>query len=422
MSEAAGQDPGRRGAIDAARLAALLLVVIGHLLLAVIDRGPDGALRGANLLALEPGVAWLAAAAPMPVFFAAAGWSNARADLHSAARRLRVLVGLGAVVVGAWSAASITELLIRGEGGIVADGARIATQPLWFLAAYVPFTAAGARLARFAARPVVAIGACLTALTAIDLARFVFHAPEIVGWAGFLMAWGVPWLLGGWWRGRWEAGGMQERRAGVALAAASLAAGAVLVQRFGYHPALIDAVKGHRSNTTPPTLFTAVASMAQVGVVMTAAPVLDRVAGRWQRWVRRAGVAAVAVYAWHLTALALCAAALAAGLWAPDRLTTAWWLTRPLWLAVVLGITALLVAVTGRVSERLTGRAVDPGRPPAGSSTVMAGLVLSTCGAAVVGLKGPRTLPAAGAAVIAFAAGWWFLRPRSAGWRWLLHR
>jgi hypothetical protein len=86
--------PGRREGIDVARILALLVVVLGHLLLAVVDR-PGDEVRGANLLALHPGWALVAAAAPMPVFFAAGGWANATAAWSSAVPRLRTLVGLG---------------------------------------------------------------------------------------------------------------------------------------------------------------------------------------------------------------------------------------------------------------------------------------------------------------------------------------
>ena len=66
--------------IDVARVGALLIVVFGHLSLAVIDR-PGGHVRGANLLALHPGWAFVVAIAPMPVFFAAAGWAHTTSDL-----------------------------------------------------------------------------------------------------------------------------------------------------------------------------------------------------------------------------------------------------------------------------------------------------------------------------------------------------
>ena len=119
---------------------ALTLVVVGHLTMAVIDRDRHGAVRGTNLLLLYPRWSVLAIAAPMPVFFAAGGWANATTSPRRAAPRLRTLVGMAIVVVGCWSAAVLIASLLRdGDPGVISSGARLATQPLWFLAAYLPF-------------------------------------------------------------------------------------------------------------------------------------------------------------------------------------------------------------------------------------------------------------------------------------------
>lgn len=397
-----------RDAIDVARVLALLLVVLGHLLLAVIDRH-DGRLRGANLLALHPGWAALAVLAPMPVFFAAAGWANATSPLAASTARLRALVGLGAVVVCSWSAAVVVTELVAGRPGVVGDGARIATQPLWFVAAYVPLVAAARPLAVLAARhaaPVVA-GALLV-LGVLDAARFGLGAPGWIGWPGFYLAWGTPWVVGAWWRARHEAGAFHERRVGLALALASGAGCLVLVVLAGYDPALIDAVPGARSNTTPPTLFTAVAALTQVGLLLVCARVLDRAGSRWRGLWDRAGEAAVGVYVWHLTALALCAAVIAAGLPVPERLTTWWWLTRPLWWLAVLTLTAGLVLLT---------RAVRPGRVRAGSPRrrAVAGVVLAAAAGGVIGLRGPRTVALAITCSALFLAAWYLLREEPDG-------
>lgn len=396
----------RRGAIDLARIGALLLVVFGHLSLAVIDRGPDGALRGANLIALYPSWNWVTALAPMPVFFAAGGWANSTATLGRAMIRLRTLVGLGAVIVTVWSSASMIELLVSGDGGIVADGGRIATQPLWFLAAYIPFTSMGSRLSVLARRPVRSIGACLIALSALDLARFMFDAPRWIGWPGFFFAWGVPWLLGAWWRARSDAWGAErEWRVGLVLALFATAACVALVHWAGYSPALIDAVSGRRSNTTPPTLFTATAAIAQVGALMLCATTLDRVATRYRGVLDRAGAASVGIYVWHLTSLSLCGALLAAGLWAPTRLTAAWWWTRPLWFALVLVITLAFTALTERATSSQQAMAPAPWRS-------LIAVVMLTIGAATVGIIGPRTVHGALISVGTFVLGWWLLGSR----------
>jgi hypothetical protein len=405
----AHRDTVRRDAIDVARVGALAMVVAGHLLLAVIDRGPDGALRGANLLSLHPDLAWLSLLAPMPVFFAAAGWANASGTPLRVGPRLRTLVGLGGVVVLVWYVPAVVERLVTGERGVLGDGARIATQPLWFLAAYLPFAAFGARLAALARRPVVAVGSCLVLVAVLDVARFGFDAPQWIGWFGFLPAWGVPWLLGAWWRDRrFDVGA--ERRVGALLAAMAVVAGAVLVWRGGYEPALIDAVAGRRSNTTPPTLFTAVAAVAQVGVLLVLAGALDRVGVRRRAAVRAGNRVAVGVYVWHLTALALCGGVVALGLPVPERSTGWWWVTRPLWWAAVLAVTAALVAASVRVRQVLVDRRL--GRPPGrerGAMEASTGVVLAAVGAALVGLRGPSSVALAAVALAALLSGWWLL-------------
>ena len=401
--------PARRGAIDVARIVALLVVVAGHLTLAVVDVDADGEVRTANLLALRPGWAWAAAAAPMPVFFAAAGWANATTGVAEAARRLRTLVGLGLVVVAAWSALVLGAIVATGEAGIVGDGARVATQPLWFLAAYLPFVIVGRRLAGLAtAHPVLSIGGCLAGLAALDLARFAGPAPDWIGWPGFGLAWGIPLLLGGWWRARWEAGQLHERGAGGILLAGGVVAAVALVALAGYQPALIDTSEVERSNTTPPTLYTAVAAIAQVGALLMVAGRLDRMGVRFRRLLDRAGEMAVGVYVWHLTALALVVAVIAAGVPVPDRLTGWWWAARPLWAAAVLTVTGALVAATAAARARLGGA---PGGE--GGAWSVLGVVLGAAGAAYVGLEGPRSLPAAAASTALFAGAWLLLRPRS---------
>lgn len=322
--------------------------------------------------------------------------------------RLRSLVGVAAVVVAVWAAAVGIAAVIADGAGVVGDGARLATQPLWFLAVYVPFAAAGRPLARLGREhPVAAVGGSLAVLAALDAARFAGDGPGWIGWLGFPLAWGVAWLAGGWWRDRWEAGRLDERRAGAGMLLGFGAAAALLVALAGYHPALIDAVDGERSNTTPPTLYTAVAGLAQVGALLLLARALDRAATRWRRVWDRAGEAAVGVYVWHLTALALVLALVAAGLPVPERLTGLWWATRPVWIVVVLVVTAALVGATGAVRARIR-RPID--RPAAVQAAL--GVALAAAGAAAVGLRGPRTPAWALACLLPLAAGWALLGRR----------
>lgn len=389
----------------------MFVVVLGHLLLAVIDRH-DGAVRGANLLALHPGWQFLGVFAPMPVFFAAAGWANATSSFAAATARVRTLVGLGAVVVCNWSAGAIVAELITGDSGALGDGARIATQPLWFIAAYVPLAAAGRRLASAAARNVVGlVCTSLVTLAALDAAEFGFGAPEWVRWPGFYLVWATPWVLGCAWRSNYEndeGANLDERRVGLALVATAGIGCVALVAFGGYDPSLIDAVPGTRSNTTPPTLYTAVAAIAQVGILLLCANTLDRAGRRWRRFWDRAGELAVGIYAWHLSALALCAGVIAVGMPSPERLTVSWWLTRPLWFGAVIGVTFGFVVLTGAVRSRLARWRPRPLPPSSQQATF--GVIVAAAGAALVGLRGPRSIELAIVCSAAFVAGWLLLR------------
>ena len=389
-----------------ARSLALFAVVLGHLVLAVIDRDPSGSLRGDNLIALYPHLSWLTLIAPMPIFFAAGGWANATATAQSSAARLRTLMGLGAVVVTIWSGASIVELVIVGHGSTLADGARIATQPLWFLTAYIPFAAYGKRISALAAHPIIAVGIALAVLAAIDIARFGFHANDKWGWPSFFLAWGIPWLIGSWWRHASHSQSFNERRVGCALFIAGAVAAIMLVKTARYYPALIDAVPNKRSNTTPPTLFTAVAAIGQTGVLMMIATSLDSVARHWRSLINTLGTVSIAVYMWHLSALALCAGFIALGVPSPTRLSTSWWLTRPLWFALVIGITALFATATSFARKYLQSRTQQPHV----AETFHAGIALAILGGGIIGLYGPRTLPGATIAMASFIGSWWCLR------------
>lgn len=381
---------GRRGAIDVARSFSLILVVVAHLAMVVIDRASDGSLRGVNLFELYPRFEWITMLSPMPLFFVASGWANVGSSHSSRRRRTAMLISLSVVLVVVWSTASLAERALTGGNGIVADGARVATQPLWFLTAWVPFTMFAPLLTRVARRPVRVIAVCLGLMATTDVLRFVGDAPRWIGFPGFFIAWSVPWLLGAWWRQR-RAGPIpaDERRIGALLAAAAAAAGAALVLGLGYRAALIDAVPGHRSNTTPPTLFTAVASLAQVGLFMAVARILDGVAARRSRSIRSLNAIAPGLYVWHLSALSLWAAVMAAGFWTPRRLSWQWWATRPAWFGLVLAL-AIGLSLASRPLLRIPSFSrINLGRTR--PSPIIIPAALATVGFGLTGLYGPDT-------------------------------
>jgi hypothetical protein len=396
------------------------VVVFGHLLIAAVDTGPDGRARGENLFALRPGWGWLAVLAPMPVFFAAAGFANATVPLRRAAPRLRRLIGTATVVVAAWSVLVVVALVVS-DTDLVAKGARLATQPLWFLAAYVPFAAMATRAAAIASRAsamAVTAAGSLVVLAALDLLRFAGGAPTWIGWPGFFLAWGMPWLLGAWWRvhdGGW--GRNRERAVGLVLLVCGALGAWTLVRFFGYRAALIDFGDASRSNTTPPTLYTAVAGIAQTGALIAGAGALDRLAARWRAAWSWLGSASIGIYVWHLTALALVVGAVdLTKIDLPRRLTGAWWAIRPLWVGVVVAVALAVVSTSEAARRRFLGReneregAQDRAGRELSSGRLLASVVVASSGAAVVGLRGPQSVLLAIACTTLLAGGWALLR------------
>lgn len=75
----------------------------------------------------------------------------------------------------------------------------------------------------------------------------------------------------------------------------------------------------------------------------------------------------------------------------PERLTLAWWSTRPVWWAAVGVITGVFVVATAVARARRPGRTGSPGS----GGLAAAGVAIGAVAAAYVGLEGPASAPRA---------------------------
>ena len=393
--------PDRNRIVDFWRAVAILVVVFGHWLAASIWLKPNDEIALLNSLEWVPYSGWITwIVQVMPIFFLAGGYANAR--------------GLGKVVAGEqrrrdWITARIRRLftpviplLLVWVGLILAlrpfvppevvyAGAMSATVPLWFLAVYVILTALAPATYRWwrQAGPVTVL-VFAAAAVAVDVARFRFDVPGI-GWVNFLFVWAALHQIGYWWSTRDTTGGITSAT-GWATAAASLGA-LIAVTWIGWYPVAMVGVPGAGvTNMTPPTFAIVLLGVMQAGIIWGTQPAVRRLTARanvWHGVVAFSGII-MTVYLWHLSAMSLTAAT---GLFTADGAlfriepgTTAWWLSRPLWLAVLTVVTLGLVAIFARFEWR-----ISDAPPPATRRAVTAGVLLTAGSAAAVAMRGITT-------------------------------
>ncbi|MEX0705297.1 MAG: acyltransferase, partial [Nitriliruptoraceae bacterium] len=191
---------GRNRYADALRLTSIIVVVLGHWLLAVVSaRG--GRLEGVNLLALHDGTHWLTwIFQVMPLFFFVGGYANAAAYrsarrrgvgwadwVRGRARRLlrpvMPLVVLWTPVVGVLAVLGVPRSMLQ-------FASQVAIVPVWFLAAYlvvcavVPLT--------YPLHERLGVG-MLAAMVGVAVAVDVVHLAGVplVGWSNYVWIWGA---------------------------------------------------------------------------------------------------------------------------------------------------------------------------------------------------------------------------------------
>lgn len=392
----------RNRIVDFWRVVAIGFVVFGHWLAASIWMQSNGEIALLNSLQWIPYAAWITwLVQVMPVFFLAGGYANAK--------------GLRRVIAGEqlrrdwitmrtrrlWT--PVTPLLIVWvlliialrpfiDAEVVFAGAMSATVPLWFLAVYITLTAAAPLTHLWWRRygPLSVVGMIVVAV-GIDLARFAFDVPGI-GWFNFLFVWAAVHQLGYWWAERDNEGGIPTG-VGWAVGAAGLAL-LILVTSIGWYPVAMVGVPGAGlTNMTPPTTAIFLLGVIQAGLIWGTAARVKKFMARARAWhtvVSLSGVI-MTVYLWHLSAMTLVAVVglniFDGAVFSLEPGTTAWWLSRPVWIAVLALVASGLVAVFARYEWR-----VSKAPPPRSRRWVTLGVVLtagSAAGVAAVGITGP---------------------------------
>lgn len=378
--------PERNRVVDLLRAAAILVVVLGHWLMAAVYVDRDGGLHRGDLLDLagwtHP-LTWVLQV--MPVFFLVGGYANAlswrsarrRAQpyggwLRSRLRRL-VLPVLPLMVF--WAVLAPSAHALGADPDLLRIASRASLVPTWFLAAYVVVVAlAPLTLAVWERAGWWAVGGGLALAGLVDYVS-VSRDLLAVGFLNYVLVWSTVHMLGyAWLDGRLASAGRR-----LALVALGFGVLWLLTVHGPYAVSMVGVRTDEIDNAYPTRVTQGFLGLLQAGVVLTLEPLLQRLVARRRVWVATVLVNAriMSIYLWHLTMLGV----LVAGSLALDGLglhrlpdTGGWWATRPLYFAVLALLTAGAVAVVGRFETP----AADPRPAPAPWRPVLA--VLGVCG------------------------------------------
>lgn len=373
ISDLATQTPASRNrAIDLYRAAALTIVVLGHWLASAVYVEPDGALRFTNILELATWTHWLTwFIQVIPVFFIVGGYANWRsyhAAMHNngaagdwITARFRRLMTPIVPFLAMWSLISVAAGLLGVDHGLIRAGSFAVVTPLWFLAVYllvilaVPATVwLWTRVGWWS----VALGLGLAFAT--DAFRYATDL-DWIGWFNFGFVWLTAHQLGY----RWATESARPATAPLVVSIPIVFGALLALTLFGPYPISMVGVPGAtENNTLPPTAVLAVLALLQYAVIRLAEPAARRWMHRDRPWTAVVAfhVVMMTVYVWHLPTLAimvLVGYGIGFG-FSIEPLTTGWWLTRPIWIAVLTTALVGVLAIFGRYETRVRTTPAPP--------------------------------------------------------------
>ena len=406
---AAQTPPERNRYVDLLRAASICLVITGHWLVVVIYT-QEGVIHIGDVLSVIPWTRWLTwLFQVMPIFFLVGGYVNGlgwqsaqrRQESYTAwlTRRLHRLILPVLPVLAAWTliGAFFTGLVHQISFPVILlkNASQFALLPAWFLVVYIlmilltPLSYRAWQRYGLASFWALAAAAALVDLLALGAGW------RLLGWLNYLFVWLAVHQLGF----AWQAGRIGGSRRSLLWAAAGLAVLIALVT-FGPYPVNMVSTASQRiSNSLPPRITLLALGAAQTGLLLALERPARRLLERGALWTATVLINGMimTVFLWHITALVTAIALIFplgafggfdANYWlliVPG--TAAWWLTRPLWIAVLVVALIPFAALFNRF-ERI-GQARHGPAPPAWQ--LLLGCALVCFGLSTLALRGIPT-------------------------------
>lgn len=395
--------PHRNRYVDALRAISIVVVVIGHWLMAVFTV-QEGRVIAQHLLAEASWsqiLTWFFQV--MPVFFMVGGYANA-ASWSAAQRaeksyadwlrsRCQRLLGPTVVFALVWVPISLFTRLLITDAEVLLMAGKLVAIPLWFMAVYlVTAPVAPAMFAlhkRFGAAVPIVLTLAAACVDLLDTTAYVKGETVSAswGWINFAIVWLAVHQIGFlWWDGKLE----RWRPLKWILAIAGLGGMIALTASPYYGFSMIGVPGEAQNNNTPPTVVLIFLACFQMGVILLTTSWANRRLADTDTW---AGIIVMngmimTMYLWHCTAMMLAVwLGYAFGYrWPMDPLTGAWWLSRIGWVILLAGFLVVFVVLFGRFERPRPAAPVGKG---VGKALLAgAGAVLAAAGLAGIAIKG----------------------------------
>ena len=391
VKDLAAKTPDERNRyVDFLRAVSILVVIIGHWLIATFWY-VDGSMDTGHLLKTHPQTHWLTwLFQVMPIFFIVGGYSNA-VSLESARKknvdyggwlvtRLNRLVAPLLILIIAWAVIGITMGLFGVSPELIQYASQASLIPTWFLAIYImvvilaPVTYRFWQAWGFASFWVFVVIAAL-----VDAAFFLLDV-RWLGWSNYFWVWMAVHHLGYAWRdGRFH-GAAQL----LFYSAAGLAALSLLIFQGPYPLAMVGSPDPGLSNTLPPKVTLLALGVFQFGLLLALEGPMRKALNRLNLWAATVliNTMIMTVYLWHITVMILFVAVLylvggyGLGL---EPGTTSWWYTRVVWVAVLVVLlvpVALLMSPFERKPRSADKSVPSPARQVIGAMMLCLGIAL----------------------------------------------
>ncbi len=347
-SDLAAQTPAERNRyVDFLRAVSILVVVVGHWLIATAYY-VDGTLTPGHLLKSEPGTQWLTwVFQVMPIFFIVGGYANG-VSLESSARkgeeyaawlaaRLNRLVAPLLILLLAWSGIALTMHLIGVRPAVIQFTSKAALIPTWFLAIYIMLVILAPAAYRAWRRFGYASFWAFVALAILTDVAFFAAGLRWLGWTNYFWVWLAVHQLGFAWRD----GRLGSPALLLACAAAGIATLYLLISEGPYPLAMVGSPDEGLSNTLPPKITLIALGICQFGLLLALEGPMRRALGSLRLWTATVLINSMimTLYLWHITVMVLLGSVLyfANGFgFGVEPGTAAWWWTRPIWIGALL--------------------------------------------------------------------------------------